>query len=99
MEHPILIQQNQLIRLYVLNMIEYDSSVAFHLHANMFQVYRTGRTVKPSEDTDVITMGTAERHILEFSFRYPGQYVFHPHQDAIAQSGCMGTFKVVSKPL
>ncbi len=99
MEHPIIIQQNQLIRLYVLNMIEYDPSVAFHLHANMFQVYRTGRTVKPSEDTDVITMGTAERHILEFSFRYPGEYMFHPHQDAIAQSGCMGAFKVVSKPL
>jgi FtsP/CotA-like multicopper oxidase with cupredoxin domain len=30
---------------------------------------------------------------------YPGQYMFHPHQDAIAQSGCMGAFKVVSKPL
>jgi FtsP/CotA-like multicopper oxidase with cupredoxin domain len=41
-------------------------------------------------------MGTAERHILEFSFRYPGEFMFHPHQDAIAQKGCMGAFKVVS---
>jgi FtsP/CotA-like multicopper oxidase with cupredoxin domain len=94
MRHPIPIYQNQLIRLYVLNMIEFDVAATFHLHANMFQVYRTGRTLTPSEETDVITMGTAERHILEFSFRYPGKYMFHPHQDAIAENGCMGEFEV-----
>lgn len=94
MSHPIPIYQNQLIRLYLLNMIEFDVAATFHLHANMFQVYRTGRTLTPSEETDVITMGTAERHILEFSFRYPGKYMFHPHQDAIAENGCMGEFEV-----
>ena len=31
-------------------------------------------------------MGVAERHILEFAFRYPGKYMFHPHQDAIAKT-------------
>lgn len=46
-------------------------------------------------ETDVITMGTAERHILEFSYPYPGEYMFHPHQDAIAENGCMGMFKVI----
>ena len=96
MRYPIPIYQHQLIRLYVLNMIEYDIAATFHLHANMFQVYRTGRTLTPSEETDVITMGTAERHILEFSFRYPGKYMFHPHQDAIAEAGCMGQFDVIS---
>jgi manganese oxidase len=95
MHHPIPIQQNQLIRLYVLNMIELDAAVTFHLHANMFKVNRTGRSLQPSEETDVITMGTAERHILEFSYRYPGKYMFHPHQDAIAEAGCMGLFEVV----
>jgi FtsP/CotA-like multicopper oxidase with cupredoxin domain len=96
MMHPIQIYQHQLIRAYVLNMIELDTAATFHLHANMFQVYRTGRTLKPSEETDVITMGTAERHILEFSFRYPGKYMFHPHQDAIAEAGCMGQFEVIA---
>jgi FtsP/CotA-like multicopper oxidase with cupredoxin domain len=95
MMHPIPIYQHQLIRLYVLNMIEFDIAATFHLHANMFQVYRTGRTLTPNEETDVITMGTAERHILEFSFRYPGKYMFHPHQDAIAENGCMGQFEVI----
>lgn len=93
--HPIPIYQNQLIRLYVLNMIEFDVAATFHLHANMFQVYRTGRTLTPAEETDVITMGTAERHILEFSFKYPGKFMFHPHQDAIAEHGCMGQFDVI----
>lgn len=95
--YPIPIQQDQLIRLYVLNMIELDPAITFHLHANFFDVYRTGMTLKPSEKTDVITMGTAERHILEFSYRYPGKYMFHPHQDAIAERGCMGQFEVVGK--
>lgn len=96
MDHPIPIQQNQLIRLYVLNMVELDPALSFHIHANMFGVYPTGRTLKPSWETDVITMGTAERHILEFSYRQPGIYMFHPHQDAIAESGCMGSFQVVA---
>ena len=94
-DHPIPIYQNQLVRLYLLNMIEFDPAVTFHIHANMFQVYRTGRSLQPNEETDVITMGTAERHILEFSYPYPGQYMFHPHQDAIAESGCMGLFDVI----
>lgn len=94
-DFPIRIYQNQLVRLYVLNMIEFDAAVTFHIHANMFRVYRTGRSLKPDEETDVITMGTAERHILEFSYTYPGRYMFHPHQDAIAEHGCMGFFEVI----
>lgn len=97
MMHPIPIYQNQLIRLYVLNMIEFDPAATFHLHANMFRVYRTGRTLAPSEETDVITMGTAERHILEFAYPYPGKYMFHPHQDYIAEAGCMGQFEVIAQ--
>lgn len=96
MDRSIPIYQNQLIRLYVLNIIEFDPAVTFHLHANFFDVYRSGMSLTPSEKTDVITMGIAERHILEFAFRYPGKYMFHPHQDQIAENGCMGLFEVVT---
>ncbi|NEN93218.1 MAG: multicopper oxidase domain-containing protein [Okeania sp. SIO3H1] len=95
--HPISIQQNQLVRLYLLNMIEFDPAATFHIHANFFRVYSTGMSLKPSQETDVITMGTAERHILEFSYPYPGKYMFHPHQDTIAESGCIGLFEVLSQ--
>ncbi|RMF26101.1 MAG: copper oxidase [Cyanobacteria bacterium J083] len=94
-DHPIPIYQNQLVRIYLLNMIEFDPAVTFHIHANMFHVYQTGRTLKPTLETDVITLGTAERHILEFSYPYPGKYMFHPHQDYIAEHGCMGFFDVI----
>ena len=96
MKYPIPIYRNQLIRLYVLNMIEYNTAVTFHIHANFFKVYRTGMTLTPSEETDVITMGVAERHILEFAYPYPGKYMFHPHQDDIAEAGCMGLFEVIT---
>ncbi|MEG4806617.1 multicopper oxidase domain-containing protein [Microcoleus sp. F8-D3] len=96
MNNPISIYRNQLIRLYVLNLIEYEAAVTFHLHANFFDVYRTGMTLTPSERTDVITMGVAERHILEFTYGYAGKFMFHPHQDAIAEAGCMGVFEVIT---
>lgn len=96
MQHPIQIYQDQLIRAYVLNIIEFDPAVTFHLHANFFDVYRSGMTMTPSEKTDVLTMGVAERHILEFAFRYPGKYMFHPHQDTVAENGCMGEFEVIA---
>ncbi len=96
MNNPISIYKNQLIRLYVLNLIEYEAAVTFHLHANFFDVYRTGMTLTPSERTDVITMGVAERHILEFTYGYAGKFMFHPHQDDIAESGCMGVFEVIA---
>lgn len=94
-DRPIPIQQNQRIRLYLLNMVEFDAALTFHLHANFFKVYRTGRTLEPTEETDSITLGTSERHILEFEFEYPGQFMFHPHQDWIAEHGCMGNFQVI----
>ena len=94
-DYPIPIYQNQLVRLYLLNAIEFDPAVTFHIHANFFQVYSTGRSLKPNLESDVITMGTAERHILEFTYLYPGKYMFHPHQDYIAEYGCMGFFNVI----
>ncbi len=95
MKHSIPIKQNELIRLYLLNIIEYDPVATFHLHANFFQVYPTGMTLTPTHTTDVITMGTAERHILEFTYSQLGEYMFHPHQDQIAEAGCMGVFNVL----
>ncbi|HEY9658829.1 MAG TPA: multicopper oxidase domain-containing protein [Allocoleopsis sp.] len=96
-QHPIAIYQNQPVRLYLLNMIEHDAALTFHIHANFFRVYPTGMTLTPAYETDVITMGTAERHILEFTYKLPGKYMFHPHQDNIAEAGCMGVFDVIPR--
>lgn len=92
MHHPIKIGQNQLVRLYLLNMTELEVPLTFHLHANEFRVIRPGWR----ETTDVLTLGVAERQILEFSYPFTGRYMFHPHQDQIAERGCMGFFEVAS---
>jgi len=90
MHDPIRIRQNQLVRLYLLNMTELEAPLTFHLHANTFRVIRPGWI----ESTDVLTLGVAERQILEFSYPFAGRYMFHPHQDQIAERGCMGFFDV-----
>ena len=91
MHKPIRIRQNALVRLYLLNMTELEGPLTFHLHANEFRVIRPGWV----ETTDVVTLGMAERQILEFSYPFLGRYMVHPHQDQIAERGCMGLFDVL----
>ena len=96
MEHPIEIHQNQLVRLYLLNMVELEAPLTFHIHANSFEILRQGPTGEFRERSDVVTLGVAERHILEFHYPFPGRYMFHPHQDQIAEKGCVGLFEVLA---
>ena len=94
MHHPIQIDKNKLIRIYLLNILEFDPINNFHLHANMFDLYRTGTKLIPDEYTDIITMSQGERGILEFSYKYPGKYMFHAHKTEFAEKGWVGLFLV-----
>ncbi|MGA7140983.1 MAG: multicopper oxidase domain-containing protein [Nitrososphaeraceae archaeon] len=94
MHHPIQIDKNRLIRIYLLNMLEFDPINNFHLHANMFDLYRTGTKLIPDEYTDIVTMSQGERGILEFSYKYPGKYMFHAHKTEFAEKGWVGLFLV-----
>jgi FtsP/CotA-like multicopper oxidase with cupredoxin domain len=94
MHHPIQIDKNRLIRIYLLNILEFDPINNFHLHANMFDLYRTGTKLIPDEYTDIVTMSQGERGILEFSYKYPGKYMFHAHKTEFAEKGWVGLFLV-----
>jgi FtsP/CotA-like multicopper oxidase with cupredoxin domain len=94
MHHPIQIDKNRLIRIYLVNMLEFDPINNFHLHANMFDLYRTGTKLIPDEYTDIVTMSQGERGILEFSYKYPGKYMFHAHKTEFAEKGWVGLFLV-----
>jgi manganese oxidase len=94
MHHPIQIDKNRLIRIYLLNILEFDPINNFHLHANMFDLYRTGTKLVPDEYTDIVTMSQGERGILEFSYKYPGKYMFHAHKTEFAEKGWVGLFLV-----
>ncbi len=84
-------KQTAPVQIDLLNMMELVGPLTFPVHANAFRVIRPGA----SETIDVITLGVAKRQILELSFPYPGTYMFHPHQDQIAERGCMGHVDVV----
>jgi FtsP/CotA-like multicopper oxidase with cupredoxin domain len=64
------------------------------LHANLFNFYKTGTNLVPDEYTDIVTMNQGERGILEFSYKFPGKYMFHAHKTEFAEKGWMGSFLV-----
>lgn len=93
-EHPIEIQVGELVRIYLSNMTEFDLVNNFHLHANLFDYYPNGTTLTPAERTDTVNLCQGQRGILEFSYKYPGMYMFHAHTSEFAELGWMGLFHV-----
>lgn len=96
--HPIQIQTGELIRVYVVNMIEFDPINNFHLHGNLYRYNPTG-TDTDSFYTDMITLSQTERGIMEFSYDYPGKYLFHAHKVEFSEKGWVGLFLVEGEPL
>jgi len=92
--HPIQINANELIRVYVVNMVEFDPINNFHLHGNLYNYYPTGTSTIPSTFTDMITLSQTERGIMEFNYTYPGKYLFHAHKTEFSEKGWTGIFAV-----
>ena len=93
MHEPIRVQVGQLVRMYVINITEFDLLNSLHLHGMFFDVYRTGTQLIPSETTDTVMFCQGERMVLETTFRYPGDFMFHAHQSEFAELGWMGLFR------
>ena len=90
---PIRVTVGKLVRIYLVNVTEFDPVNSLHLHGMFFDVYRTGTSLTPSEKTDTILLCQGERAILETTFRYPGDFMFHAHQSEFAELGWMGLFR------
>lgn len=93
--HPITVPVGQLVRAHVVNMVEYDPVASFHLHAQTFDVFRTGTSSSAGEHTDTVTLAQGERAIVEFRLPERGRYMFHPHQHHMADGGAMGWFSAI----
>jgi manganese oxidase len=93
-DHPIELKVGEKVRLYLSNMTEFDLVNNFHLHANMFEYYPNGTSSQPSELTDTVNLCQGQRGMLEFSYKYPGMYMFHAHTSEFAELGWMGFFHV-----
>ncbi len=87
---PLKVPVGELVRIYLMNMLEPDPVASFHLHAQTFDLYRSGTSLSPHEHTDIVSLGPAERAVLEFRLPRRGRYMFHPHQSRMAERGAMG---------
>ncbi|MBI5292543.1 MAG: multicopper oxidase domain-containing protein [Chloroflexi bacterium] len=95
-KHPIQVKVGELIRVYLVNITEFDPINSLHLHAGMYKLFRTGTRLDYYEYTDNVIMGQGERHVLEFTLEYPGLHMFHAHQSELAELGWMGMFEAKS---
>jgi FtsP/CotA-like multicopper oxidase with cupredoxin domain len=93
-DEPIRVKRDELLRIYLVNVLEYDPVNSFHVHANFFQYYPTGTSLTPSEYTDTVIQGQAQRGILEMKFPFDGDYMFHAHVSEFAELGWSGFFRV-----
>jgi FtsP/CotA-like multicopper oxidase with cupredoxin domain len=98
MKHPIRIDRRRSVRIYLVNILEFDLVNSFHLHGNFFDYYDHGTTLTPTLKTvDTVMQCQAQRGVLEFTYREheTGMYMFHAHQSEFAELGWMGMFDVV----
>jgi FtsP/CotA-like multicopper oxidase with cupredoxin domain len=93
MHEPIQVETGRLVRIYLVNVTEFDLINSLHLHGMFFDVFRTGTSTATSERTDTVMLCQGERAILETRFRYPGRFMFHAHQSEFAELGWMGMFE------
>ncbi|MBJ7518497.1 MAG: multicopper oxidase domain-containing protein [Solirubrobacteraceae bacterium] len=94
MNTPIQVKRDELVRVYLVNILEYDLINSFHLHGNLFDYYPTGTASRPSELTDTVMLCQGQRGILEWRFPYAGKYMFHAHQSEFTELGWQGFFEV-----
>jgi manganese oxidase len=94
MAQPIRVRLGDLVRVYVVNVLEYDLINSFHLHGNFFDVFPTGTGTRPTEHTDTVMFCQGQRAVLEWRFAHPGRYMFHAHQSEFTELGWQGFFEV-----
>ena len=92
--NPIKVEKNELVRIYLVNILEFDLMNSLHIHATFFDEYSTGTKMEPNAYTDIVSFVQGERSILDVRFRYPGTYMFHAHQTEFSELGWMGFFEV-----
>jgi FtsP/CotA-like multicopper oxidase with cupredoxin domain len=97
MYEPIRVTVGSLVRIYLVNLTEFDLVNSLHLHGMFFHVNRTGTSTNSTEVTDTLMLCQGERAILELTFRYPGEFMFHAHQSEFAELGWMGLFRAEAR--
>jgi FtsP/CotA-like multicopper oxidase with cupredoxin domain len=61
MREPVRVKRGELVRVYLVNILEYDAINSFHLHRNFFDYYPTGTRLEPAEFTDTVMQAQGQR--------------------------------------
>jgi manganese oxidase len=93
-KNPITVHKGELVRVYLVNVTEFDLLNSFHLHGNLFRLYKTGTDLERYEWTDIVALCQGERAVLEFTYKHTGPFMFHAHQSEFAELGWSGVFLV-----
>jgi FtsP/CotA-like multicopper oxidase with cupredoxin domain len=94
MNDPVAVKRNELVRIYLVNVLEFDLINSFHIHGNFFNWYPTGTSLKPREFTDTVMLCQGQRGVIEVCFEKAGKFMFHAHQSEFTELGWMGFFDV-----
>ena len=94
MNRPVQVPRGELVRMYVVNVLEYDLINSFHLHGNFFDWYPTGTSRTASELTDTIMLCQGQRGIAEVRFPRAGRFMIHAHQSEFTELGWQGFLEV-----
>ena len=95
-KQPIVINRARPVRVYLINVTEFDPINSLHLHANFFDYYDHGTTLTPTLRTvDTIMQIQGQRGILETRFKHKGMFMFHAHKTEFAELGWLGFFEVI----
>lgn len=97
MKDPIDLFVGDPVRIYLLNMAEFDPLNNFHLHSDMFKYTPAGTVDSAPFMTDIISLSQGDRGIIEFTPEHPGMMMFHSHVNEFTSLGWMGNFNVTSR--
>jgi len=95
--HPIQVGVGDPVRIYLLNLTEFDPINSLHLHASMFRYFRTGTRPEHYDLTDTVMLCQGERGIIEMELENPGLHMCHAHQSEFAELGWMSFLEAVPK--
>jgi manganese oxidase len=75
-------------------MLELDPLNNFHLHGTMFYSTNSGTFSSATQYTDILDMMQGDRSILQFTYPFPGEFMFHSHHNHFSELGWQGFFNV-----
>ena len=91
--NPIQIKVGELVRIFLVNILEYDPINSFHLHANFFHYYPTGTSLTPANSPTRSRRCRRSAASWSSATSIPGTYMFHAHKTEFAELGWTGIFR------